>query len=75
MLDTPLKYQSIHRKYLDLELEGFEAMRFLNLKQNFTKQVPQSCLGKPNKVNSFNEKSIMVPRSPYRVQNFTLLDD
>ena len=46
-----------------------EAMRFLNLKKTKFYQASTSELfgEKQNKVNSFNEKSLMVPKSPYGV--------
>jgi GDPmannose 4,6-dehydratase len=50
-------------------LRVLEAMRFLNLKKTKFYQASTSELfgEKPNKVNSFNEESIMVPKSPYGV--------
>ena len=50
-------------------LRVLEAMRFLKLKKTKFYQASTSELfgEKPNKVNSFNEKSIMVPKSPYGV--------
>ncbi len=50
-------------------LRVLEAMRFLNLKKTKFYQASTSELfgEKPNKVNSFNEKSLMVPKSPYGV--------
>ena len=48
-------------------LRILEAMRFLNLKNvNFTRQVHQNYLEK-HMENSFTEKSLMVPKSPYGV--------
>jgi len=50
-------------------LRVLEAMRFLNLKNTKFYQASTSELfgEKPNKINSFNENSIMVPKSPYGV--------
>ena len=50
-------------------LRMLEAMRFLNLKKTKFYQASTSELfgEKQNKVNSFNEKSLMVPKSPYGV--------
>ena len=50
-------------------LRVLEAMRFLNLKKTKFYQASTSELfgEKPNKVNSFDEKSLMVPKSPYGV--------
>ena len=50
-------------------LRILEAMRFLNLKKTKFYQASTSELfgEKPNKVNSFDEKSLMVPKSPYGV--------
>ncbi len=50
-------------------LRVLEAMRFLNLKKTKFYQASTSELfgEKPDKINSFNEKSTMVPRSPYGV--------
>ena len=50
-------------------LRVLEAMRFLNLKKTKFYQASTSELfgEKPNKLNSFNEESIMVPKSPYGV--------
>ena len=50
-------------------LRMLEAMRFLNLKKTKFYQASTSELfgEKPNKVNSFNENSLMVPKSPYGV--------
>ena len=50
-------------------LRVLEAMRFLKLKKTKFYQASTSELfgEKPNKVNSFNEKSLMVPKSPYGV--------
>ena len=50
-------------------LRVLEAMRFLNLKKTKFYQASTSELfgEKPNKVNSFDEKSPMVPKSPYGV--------
>tara|TARA_A100000164_G_C21864785_1_gene751977 strand:+ start:274 stop:1326 length:1053 start_codon:yes stop_codon:yes gene_type:complete len=50
-------------------LRVLEAMRFLNLKNTKFYQASTSELfgEKPDKVNSFNEKSPMVPKSPYGV--------
>ena len=50
-------------------LRVLEAMRFLNLKKTKFYQASTSELfgEKPNKVNSFNEDSLMVPKSPYGV--------
>ena len=50
-------------------LRVLEAMRFLNLKNTKFYQASTSELfgAKPDKVNSFNEKSLMVPKSPYCV--------
>jgi GDPmannose 4,6-dehydratase len=50
-------------------LRVLEAMRFLKLKKTKFYQASTSELfgEKPNKVNSFNEKSIMIPKSPYGV--------
>ena len=50
-------------------LRVLEAMRFLNLKKTKFYQASTSELfgEKPDKVNSFNEKSLMVPKSPYGV--------
>ncbi|MDC3126002.1 GDP-mannose 4,6-dehydratase [Candidatus Pelagibacter sp.] len=50
-------------------LRVLEAMRFLNLKNTKFYQASTSELfgEKPNKVNSFDEKSLMVPKSPYGV--------
>ena len=50
-------------------LRVLEAMRFLNLKKTKFYQASTSELfgEKPNQVNSFNEKSVMVPKSPYGV--------
>ena len=50
-------------------LRVLEAMRFLNLKKTKFYQASTSELfgQKPNKSNSFNENSIMVPKSPYGV--------
>ena len=50
-------------------LRVLEAMRFLNLKKTKFYQASTSELfgEKQNKVNSFNEKSLMVPKSPYGV--------
>ena len=44
-------------------------MRFLNLKKTKFYQASTSELfgEKPNKINSFNEKSLMIPKSPYGV--------
>ncbi len=50
-------------------LRVLEAMRFLNLRNTKFYQASTSELfgEKPNKSNSFNENSIMVPKSPYGV--------
>ena len=50
-------------------LRVLEAMRFLKLKKTKFYQASTSELfgEKPNKLNSFNEKSLMVPKSPYGV--------
>ena len=50
-------------------LRVLEALRFLNLKKTKFYQASTSELfgEKQNKVNSFNEKSLMVPKSPYGV--------
>ena len=50
-------------------LRVLEAMRFLNLKKTKFYQASTSELfgEKPNKINSFNEKSLMIPKSPYGV--------
>ena len=50
-------------------LRVLEAMRFLKLKKTKFYQASTSELfgEKPNKVNSFNEKSLMIPKSPYGV--------
>ncbi len=50
-------------------LRVLEAMRFLNLKKTKFYQASTSELfgEKPNKTNSFDEKSLMVPKSPYGV--------
>ena len=50
-------------------LRVLEAMRFLNLNQTKFYQASTSELfgEKPNKLNSFNENSLMVPKSPYGV--------
>ena len=50
-------------------LRVLEAMKFLNLKKTKFYQASTSELfgEKPNKLNSFNENSLMVPRSPYGV--------
>ena len=50
-------------------LRVLEAMRFLNLKKTKFYQASTSELfgQKPNQLNSFNENSIMVPKSPYGV--------
>ena len=50
-------------------LRVLEALRFLNLKKTKFYQASTSELfgEKPNKINSFNEKSLMVPKSPYGV--------
>ena len=50
-------------------LRLLEAMRFLNLKSSKFYQASTSELfgEKPEKLNSFNEKSLMVPKSPYGV--------
>ena len=50
-------------------LRVLEAMRFLNLKKTKFYQASTSELfgQKPNQSNSFNENSIMVPKSPYGV--------
>ncbi|ETA70194.1 GDP-mannose 4,6-dehydratase [Candidatus Pelagibacter ubique] len=50
-------------------LRVLEAMRFLNLKKTKFYQASTSELfgQKPNKSNSFNENSIMIPKSPYGV--------
>ncbi len=50
-------------------LRVLEAMRFLNLKKTKFYQASTSELfgEKPNSLNSFNENSIMVPKSPYGV--------
>jgi GDPmannose 4,6-dehydratase len=50
-------------------LRILEAMRFLNLKKTKFYQASTSELfgEKPNKINSFNENSPMVPKSPYGV--------
>jgi GDPmannose 4,6-dehydratase len=50
-------------------LRVLEAMRFLKLKKTKFYQASTSELfgEKPNRLNSFNEKSIMVPKSPYGV--------
>ena len=50
-------------------LRLLEAMRFLNLKSSKFYQASTSELfgEKPEKLNSFNEKSVMVPKSPYGV--------
>ena len=50
-------------------LRILETMRFLKLKKTKFYQASTSELfgEKPNKVNSFNEKSLMVPKSPYGV--------
>jgi GDPmannose 4,6-dehydratase len=50
-------------------LRVLEAMRFLNLKKTKFYQASTSELfgEKPDKLNSFNEESIMVPKSPYGV--------
>ena len=50
-------------------LRVLEAMRFLNLKKTKFYQASTSELfgEKPNGLNSFNEKSLMVPKSPYGV--------
>ena len=50
-------------------LRVLEAMRFLNLRKTKFYQASTSELfgEKPNKLNSFNENSLMVPKSPYGV--------
>ena len=50
-------------------LRVLEAMRFLGLKKTKFYQASTSELfgEKPNTINSFNEKSLMVPKSPYGV--------
>ena len=50
-------------------LRVLEAMRFLNLKKTKFYQASTSELfgEKPHKTNSFDEKSLMVPKSPYGV--------
>tara|TARA_B100001996_G_scaffold382621_1_gene374960 strand:+ start:1827 stop:2870 length:1044 start_codon:yes stop_codon:yes gene_type:complete len=50
-------------------LRVLEAIRFLNLKKTKFYQASTSELfgQKPNKSNSFNENSIMIPKSPYGV--------
>ncbi len=50
-------------------LRVLEALKFLNLKKTKFYQASTSELfgEKPNKMNSFNEKSLMVPKSPYGV--------
>ena len=50
-------------------LRMLEAMRFLNLKKTKFYQASTSELfgEKPNKINSFDENSLMVPKSPYGV--------
>jgi len=50
-------------------LRVLEALRFLNLKKTKFYQASTSELfgEKPNKINSFNEESLMVPKSPYGV--------
>jgi GDPmannose 4,6-dehydratase len=50
-------------------LRVLEAMRFLGLKKTKFYQASTSELfgEKPNAINSFNEKSLMVPKSPYGV--------
>jgi len=50
-------------------LRILEAMRFLNLKKTKFYQASTSELfgQKPNQLNSFNENSMMVPKSPYGV--------
>ena len=50
-------------------LRVLEALKFLNLKKTKFYQASTSELfgEKPNKINSFNEKSLMVPKSPYGV--------
>ena len=50
-------------------LRVLEAMRFLKLKKTKFYQASTSELfgEKPNKINSFNEKSLMIPKSPYGV--------
>ena len=50
-------------------LRILEAMRFLGLKKTKFYQASTSELfgEKPNKLNSFNEKSLMIPKSPYGV--------
>ncbi|WP_072090902.1 GDP-mannose 4,6-dehydratase [Candidatus Pelagibacter communis] len=50
-------------------LRVLEAMRFLNLKKTKFYQASTSELfgQKPNRSNSFNENSIMIPKSPYGV--------
>ena len=50
-------------------LRVLEAMRFLNLKKTKFYQASTSELfgEKQNKVNAFNEKSLMIPKSPYGV--------
>ena len=50
-------------------LRVLEAMRFLNLKKTKFYQASTSELfgEKPNKINSFDENSLMIPKSPYGV--------
>jgi len=50
-------------------LRVLEAMRFLNLKETKFYQASTSELfgERPNKINSFNENSLMSPKSPYGV--------
>ena len=50
-------------------LRILEAMRFLGLKKTKFYQASTSELfgEKPSKLNSFNEKSLMIPKSPYGV--------
>ncbi len=50
-------------------LRVLEALKFLNLKNTKFYQASTSELfgEKPNKINSFDEKSLMVPKSPYGV--------
>ena len=50
-------------------LRVLEALKFLNLRKTKFYQASTSELfgEKPNKINSFNEKSLMVPKSPYGV--------
>ena len=68
MLDILLKYLNILQNFV-VGQEFLEAMKFLKLnKTKFYQASTSELFGeKPNKINSFNEKSLMVPRSPYGV--------